>query len=262
MKYHISIVVPQKPNFELLAFKYFLLSLNPKLNTLEFSFADLDDYIFEEEKLRFSSALDKFEKAKKDIHFDASSEPDFIICLVSFSFDDDYFSHSEGNLSIITTDVWAKKFSPPSLFEYLVHIILAQILIMDTGLKPRKAHQETRGCILDYCDTKEHERIGILSGFVSDRVRKKVLEVPKEDHGEKFIKDMEYILGRSWIGTLDEPNSVAYNLKHAFNVNLFRDSGFTKTWYEKVFDTFYDIPQKAILLILGAIIGYFIPKAK
>lgn len=254
MKRQIVIIIPQAPNFELLAFKYFLLSLNQKLSTLEFSFVDLERYIFLNKVMDYEKAVEIFRETEKNINI---PKYDFIFCVVSFRFTDNHFTHSSGNLSFITTDVWEKAFSPPSLFEYLVHSIISEILLMDTALE-LNSHEDTRGCILDFCEYKADARVGILCGFISEEVKTKIIKT----YGKQFIEDIETVLGRKWIGSLEEPGSVAYNLMHVFKVNLFRDSGFIKKWHEKVLDTFYDFPKKFLLLILGSILGYFFSKFK
>ena len=55
MKKKVQVTISQKPNFNIWAFKYVLLALNPNLKKIEFQFADNnhDNYIFDEECLVF-----------------------------------------------------------------------------------------------------------------------------------------------------------------------------------------------------------------
>ncbi len=257
-----------KPNFDWDAFKYFVLYVNQIQNTYEFFFPDLDNYIFsksKKEKVNWSLSLREVRNFK-DLE---EIQSDHCISIITNSFDNNYFFNTESDCSIITTDVWDKHFSPPSLFEYLLHciytcLIYSQVksteitdeqMVMNIG-----SHKDTRGCIADFTRQKYDDRIDIMLGYVCDEHQTEI----KEYYGEEYLTDLKYVIERNWIGDLETKNSPAFNLKHIFKFNIFKDSGFDKTLWDKIKGEFHEIPgtliSEVIKLLLTVIITYYLIK--
>ena len=122
------------------------------------------------------------------------------------------------------------------------------------------SHEDTRGCIGDFTRIKIDDKADILLGYICEEHEKKI----KLFYGEEYLKQILFVLERKWIGSIDEKGSVAYNLKHAYNFNINRDSGFNKTFWERSQDKFYEIPGnivgEVLKVILTAIITYLLIK--
>jgi hypothetical protein len=63
------------------------------------------------------------------------------------------------------------------------------------------------------------------------------------------------MISRSWIGSIDTPESVAYNLRRYFKFNIDKDSGFNKTFWEKARDHLPEAPKEIIVALISALIG-------
>jgi hypothetical protein len=260
----IAILYGTEPNFEKNAFKYFILSLNSIQSTYEFCFPDVSEYPFEE------GIVDFITSHKKVGDFIESNKltADHFVTIITNSFDNNYFTNTTTTSSVITTDVWNKQFSPPSLFEYLIHsicacLIYSQVVPKGTVLTEDQlkidigSHRETRGCLLDFTRKKSEERIDILLGYICEEDKVDI----KKFYGDKYLQDILLIISRKWIGNIKEIESVAYNLKHVFSFDINRDSGFNKNFWDKIKGKFYDIPGslsgEVLKYVVLALVAYF-----
>lgn len=263
----VIIVFGSEPNFDKDAFMYFLLSLNKLQNSYEFSFPDFNNYPFREKIAIFKTANKKLEAVVKS----QIKGYDHVIGIITCRFDNNYFFSSTVESSIITTDVWDKYFSPPSLFEYILHstyccLIYSQLTLPDREISEKAkhidiiSHSDTRGCIADFTRNKFDDRIDIALGYICDDHKDEIEEV----FGEDYLKETTAILDRKWIGNIEEKNSVAYNLKHIFKFDINKDSGFNKNWLDRVKEKLIDIPaditSEVLRVVLTALLTYFLIK--
>lgn len=264
----IAIIFGTKPNFDWDAFKYFILYVNRIQNSYEFFFPDVENYVFDKkkkERINWELSVQEVRNYKSSEEF----QSDHSICIVTNSFDNNYFFNTERDCSIITTDIWDKHFSPPSLFEYLLHCIFSCLvysqvkktestdeqMIINIG-----SHKDTRGCIADFTRQKYDDRIDIVLGYICDKHQKEI----KDFYGDEYLTDLKYVIERNWIGDLETKNSPAFNLKHIFKFDIFKDSGFEKTFWDKIKVKFHEIPGtligEVIKLLLTVFITYYLIK--
>ena len=262
----VFILFGTKPNFDKDAFKYFILYVNKIQNTYEFSFPDVADFPFNYKgDVEFESSqkkLSKFISSKK-------LKADHFITIITNSFNNNFFFNAEHKASIITTDVWEKSFSPPSLFEYLLHCIYSCLIY--SQVKPDLSeisdeqllinigsHPDTRGCIADFTRQKTDDRIDIALGYVCEEHKKEL----EDYYGREYLHEVQRIIERNWIGDIDTKNSVAYNLKHFFRFDINKDSGFNKSLWDEIKDKFYELPGsltgEVLKVILTALLIYFL----
>ena len=240
----VAIIAGSVPNYPLLAFKYFILSLNQHQDFYEFTFPDIDEHWLNSKEYVQEDLMAKFAYriTKTDINADS------YIAIISGSISGNMFFMTAGNLAIITTDVWEKYFSPPSLFEYLLHCIGANLLYMHPDLNV-DSHLDTRGCVIDYTRIKADDQVDIALGYICDEHREEI----KESVGTEYLTQFQKIISRKWIGSTTERDSVAYNLKHFFRFDLEKDSGFNKTFWERAVSTFDELPKEGVKIFMEAI---------
>lgn len=263
----IAVLYGTEPNFDKYAFKYFILYVNKIQNTYEFFFPDVKTYPFEKGIVDFETSHEKISTFIDRNELIA----DHFISIITNSFDNNYFFNATNRTSVITTDIWDKHFSPPSLFEYLLHciytcLIYSQIVPEGTVLTDDQfainigSHRETRGCIADFTRLKYDDRIDIALGYICDEHSKEI----KQFYGEQYFNELQHVINRKWIGSIEEKESVAYNLKHIFKFNINKDSGFNKNCWEKMRDKFYEIPGsltgEILKIILTALLTYYFVK--
>lgn len=244
----VKLVVGSNPTYDLGAFKYFILNLNKIQNYYEFSFLDLEnqEFLFTEE---IYSEKDYFTKiGEKFPNFNEY----FILVIVTSTIEGNLFWVVQNNIGIVTTDMWDRYFSPPSLFEYLNHSIIGCLLAME-GLS---SHNDTNGCVLDYTRDKYEDKIDIALGYICDSHK----EIIIREKDAEYYRDILKIIERNWIGERNHIGDVAYNLQHIFRFNINKDSGFNKTKIEKMVEYLSEIPKEALITAISILIGIVIGK--
>jgi hypothetical protein len=239
----VAIIIATEPDFNIQALQYFFLSINKIQNLFEFTFPEIEDYIFTEEDKNGEKIIDKLSENHSALL------RDYNILIMTTELLGDYFSVSNNNISVITTHDWQKRYAPPSLFEFLLNSSVACLLCMDKRLD-LGYHSDTCGCVMDYTEFKEDARVDTVMGYICDDDK----EYIKKKAGKKYLEQIETMVNREWIGSLTELHSVAYNLKSYFKFDIEKDSGLNKTTYERIKESLFEIPQKVVLLIITSII--------
>ena len=122
----VAILLTSEPNFNEYALKYFILSMNNIQSTYEFIFPEIHRYYYNEENYSSADLFDLFAGVKQEIEFE--SEPNYFVNIIQSKINENWFFDCHDDMTFITTDVWEKLFSPPSLFEYLLHSITAALI--------------------------------------------------------------------------------------------------------------------------------------
>lgn len=240
----VAIILCGPTNYDVIPFRYFILALNRIQTIYEFSFPDIEVALespeySEEELLETVDSIDK----SLPVVFD------YVIAIISRTIRGNLFFTSRGKVAAITTDMWEKYFSPPSLFEYVLHCVAASLLFMHRSLN-LDSHTDTRGCVLDYTRLKSDDRIDIALGYICDADCEQI----EKQLGVDYREQMRLIVSRKWIGAVSELNSVAYDLKHFFRFDIDRDSGLNKTFWERIRTKLDDVPLEVLKLVFQAAI--------
>jgi hypothetical protein len=145
-------------------------------------------------------------------------------------------------------------------------LIYSQNVVEDTNLSDKQllvnigSHKDARGCIADFTRQKYEDRISIVLGYICEEHSKEI----EYYYGVDYLKQIQFVINRNWIGDISKKESVAYNLKHIFKFNINRDSGFNKNCWDKIKDKFYEIPGtltgETLKIILTAILTYILLK--
>jgi hypothetical protein len=258
-KIKIGIAFGSQPKFDKNAFKFFILSINKLQSYFEFCFPVMAYepliYPFNSNICSFSNTDDIFKLQNyTDIKLD------HWVVIISSRFDNNYFVKLGREITYITTKGWEKKYSPPSLFEYLLHTILLSILNLNSTETGTKSHEETIGCIADFSKNKEERRVCVALGYICDYHSRNILE--KQD--EQYLNEIKIILNKNWIGLVEEKNSVAFMLKHNFRFDIYKDSGFNKNKIEIIRDRIIDLISKisneSVRILIAALLGYLLAK--
>jgi hypothetical protein len=267
-------------DFDQSACVFFLLQMNKQQSTFEFQIIsptqdtpaapkDLESWFINEVEI-----FKAFEHDYNDI--------DYWIAITSKQFHDRigwYFYQVnakpalEEHLWFITSYDWEKNMSPPSLFEFFafsVYTCTLQCLGLEfSNEKYDHENQQdkylTRGCIFDYTQNIAHRRILISNPELCSYCKSKIKTL--EDNISKKINkpynltsDIEKILNRKWMGTIDERDSPFYNLKKMYKYDIERNSGFYKTRIEEFRDNITNhLPEWVIgTIITGMITGLLV----
>lgn len=248
----VSILLTSEPNYDEFAFKYFLLSLNKLQSYYEFIFPEIRDYYYVRQYYDTDILFGSFEEeVRPKISFD--DKPDYVINIITSTIGENLFFECRGNVAFITTIRWEKDFSPPSLFEYLSHCIIASLLFMNEKAD-LYSHHDTKGCCLDYTFFKMDDRVDIALGYICDKCKNEIID----SIGDGYFAEIINLINREWIGDVNNFGSMAYNLKSFFKFDINKDSGFNKTFWDKAKENFHEVPKEIIVAVVSAIVGAII----
>ena len=93
-----------------------------------------------------------------------------IIFITEKPFDDNWFSHEDNRIALITIHDWEEHFSPPSLRAYLVYQIAQTLISFESDLNEkiemRLVHDEPTGCMFDMCMDKTDIHLSMIGGNI------------------------------------------------------------------------------------------------
>ena len=134
-----------------------------------------------------------------------------------------------------------------------IFCITASLIFLTPNLE-LKAHKDVRGCVIDFTRIKAHDRVDIALGYLCEECSKEI----ETKIDAKFRKNIEKLISFDWIGSLNINGSVAYNLKHYFNFNIHRDSGFNKGFWERARDKFEGLPFEMLKAIFTTLLTFLV----
>lgn len=243
----VAIWFDGKQEFETIPFMFFVLSANAAQSSFVFHFPDPPD------ELSFSAAEERMNSGK-EIH---REKYDAYIFITRKSIEGNLFFLEYGPLVLATTYKWKQKLSPPSVFEYLFHSMLCGVLyVLCNNLGSHENYSV--GCQFDYTRLKEVDRVDIALGYIC-REHRSIIGI---ELGESVLADVEKLFGFQWLGKADDANSPRYKMQDLFKYDLRRDSGFKKSFVERVqsnldsiwFDLFKEIIKGAVLIAIAYIV--------
>ena len=256
----ISVLFLSEPNFDKYACEFMILSLNKIQACFEFEFPELRTYPFRSTGYyRLEDLLSKFHETLENLQTRGIARGEYFIGITNVSMGENLFWYIQKNMAIITTDTWEKLFSPPSLFEYIIHSLtgaLVQMISVTETSRLIGSHRDTRGCLMDYTFFKKDDKVDISLGYICDKCKSQIKEVL----GKDLALCVEKMSSREWIGEVEQTGSVAHSLKKFFKLDLNKDTGFYKTFWERAKEHLPEIPKEVILIVATAIITYLLTK--
>ena len=246
----IAIWFEGEQQFDLLPFTFFVASANAAQQSFQFYFPDPPN------GLTYENARNRLYRAE-EICKDAY---DVYVFITAAHLKGNLFFLEDGPLVQITTHGWEENFSPPSVFEYLFHCIMCGTLYaLCSNLH---SHDKfTMGCQFEYTRVKELDRVDIALGFICQDHHNILLA----QLGEVVLADSESLFKFKWLGVTDEQGSVAYKMKDLFNYDLRKDSGYKKSFLERVqvnidtiwFDMVKELFKGAVLIFVAYLLFRF-----
>lgn len=120
---------------------------------------NLENDICEEQKISWASFCASY-----------SNCDEHVIYITDKPFDDNWFSHEETNVALISTNSWEEYFAPPSLKAYLVYQIAQSVISfegdLNENMEMRMVHDYAEGCMFDLCMDKKDIKLGMIAGNI------------------------------------------------------------------------------------------------
>lgn len=118
-----------------------------------------------------------------------------VIYITDKPFDDNWFSHEETHVAIISTNNWEKYFAPPSLKAYLVYQIAQSVISfegdLNENMEMRIVHDCAEGCMFDLCVDKKDIKLGMVAGNICPQCKSVLV---RYGFNEKALNAVERML--------------------------------------------------------------------
>lgn len=150
--------------------------------------------------------------------------------LVSLArFTNNYYSMRQGAVSVLALGDWDRHMSPPTLFEFIMVLVLRDSVAAVSPELRGSVHLGTKGCLCDFTASLSDVRFKVLTGFVCSSCRERL-----ERDGLPYAADaLARVMAMDWLGTSDDaasPAGIARKLGH----DLFVVSGPKATPWERL----------------------------
>jgi hypothetical protein len=248
--FRVAIWFEDEQEFDPLPFIFFVVSANAAQQSFQFCFPDPPDGL-------------TFAKARKALLAGQQifqERYDVYVFLTAARMKGNLFFIEHGPLVHITTHGWQENFSPPSVFEYLFHSTMCGTIY---ALCKELTHHEdcTVGCQFEYTRIKEQDRVDIALGYICAEHEHQI----RRWLGDKVFTDLQVLVKFSWLGSPEEQGTVAYKIQDLFSYDLRKDSGYKKTFVERVqqnidaiwFDMAKEVFKGLILIVVAFLLFKF-----
>lgn len=183
-----------------------------------------------------------------------SIEPAPTIVITETPFFGGYYGWADNGLGVISVATWEKRYAPPSVLEYVLRNVQRYSLKLafdgEFG-----SHYPTRACTWDFNATLVDIGAGIMIGYLCSACEEGLQPVI----GKPALEGVRKWLSLEWVGRVDEPGSVASNIKRVFGYDLARTKGLTRGFWDRLLETLTSESAKLILsFLLGALASRFL----
>lgn len=139
--------------------------------------------------------------------------------------------------------------APPSIFEFIITLLLRQAASFAAPSLSKSIHLGTKGCLFDFTAELSDARYKALQGYVCSVCR----ALLKRDGVPHIADEVVGVLSMNWLGKLDDarsPTAIVAKLGY----NLFWTQGIRPTWWEAVRGSLRDEGTKELVKLLGGLI--------
>lgn len=103
----------------------------------------------------------------------------FYMFITDKPFMDNWFSHVNDKVCIISTHGWDECFAPPHLYVFLMYEIIECSINFEVDLTEDKGidrimHTNSIGCLFDFCQKKSDIKLGMRAGFICSSCESKL----------------------------------------------------------------------------------------
>lgn len=156
------------------------------------------------------------------------SPPSHYVLITKAGFSDRYYSMHSGNLSVLALGNWERHMSPPSVFEYILTLLVREAIASISPSLRGSIHLGTKGCLFDFTQNLRDVRQKVLLGFICSYCRSAL----SNDQLPELADEQAVVLGRQWLGRSSRPTSPA-GIISKLGYDLFATRGFEATRWER-----------------------------
>jgi hypothetical protein len=257
------------PPFE--ALRYLITHLNELQGSLEFELLSpaKDDPLvklllgpqpvrvdkkFNQEIKGFADRLDK-RTARDEVGFKLQAARRCNYVVVSLAqLSNKFYAWDRGRTSVLALGDWERSLAPPSLVEYALALVLRLAAGYAVPKVEKAKHLATRGCVFDFNPNLQTVRLKVLNSFICSDCTK-ALTAAK---GEQFAEDLLLLLGKTWLGDMEEPRAPAA-LCRKLGYDLFLTKGIQPSLFQTLSAKLQgDLVAEILKLITAVILAYLL----
>jgi uncharacterized membrane protein YqaE (UPF0057 family) len=164
------------------------------------------------------------------------------IIITEAPIDGGFISFTRGEIGLISTANWRKMFKPVSALDYIL-MSVQRLTVRLAFSNQIGSHYPTRGCLWDFDHHQPDARISILSGYICETCRMKLVEAV----GEPSYAQLEALIGNTWLGNKTDQYLTASVLAHVYKYDLSRSTGLSASFVRRVMDSLAPEAGKVIL---------------
>jgi hypothetical protein len=262
--------------FDQVACAHLILQMNKHQDLFDYQVVSLDNTDnFQCPAPKKSVDLTYFDNQLKnmiDSGQDKFQNIDYWICITSAHIKGGFFfqvldkAGKSGKLvAVITSEFWERKFSPPSLFEYLsISVFICSVYFINYHYKGNLKPHKTKSCLFDYTDYTPQRRILVSNPLICNICYSNLQDlqnIVKTSTNESISLNaaVHVLLKRDWMGSTEIRDTPLYNLKKLYNYDVDRNSGFYKKWYQRIKESMIDnLAQWTVGTVVVGLIGILI----
>jgi len=247
------------------ALEYLVLSMNPTQSTFEYEFLEVDPdddfikYLASRSPVNrelakrmipdFIARYQVFLKARISGYGLKESPPKHFVLVTMARFSDNFYSTRVDGMSVLALGNWKRYMAPPSLFEFILTLIVRETVSHCSPSLGASIHLGTKGCLFDFTPALAEVRQKVLGSFVCSYCR----DALRRDGYPALADDVTTVLGRQWLGKSADCSSPA-GIVAKLGYDLFTTKGLQATAWEKLQTVLQEEGVKQMLTIIGAII--------
>ncbi len=184
----------------------------------------------------------------RDFHL-KESRPNYFVVITLARFDDQYYSMRENRISVLALGNWERRMAPPSIFEFVLTLILRESVAVVSPSLRSSIHLGTKGCLLDFTPSLGDARFKALNGFICNHCREALQSDGFADLSDELVR----VLKKKWLGKSFDPSSPA-GIVSKLGYDLFMTRGLKPTLRERVLAGLQETAVKQLLQIVGGIV--------
>lgn len=188
-------------------------------------------------------------KDQQDYDVADKSLPQGFVVITMARFSDEHYGLKRKEVQIQALGNWQRSMAPPSIFEFIVALLLRQAASFAAPSLSKSVHLGTKGCLFDFTADLGEARYKALQAFVCSVCRERL-------HGDGAVQiadDVVKVLSMDWLGKLDDPRCPAGIVKK-LGYDLFLMQGIKPTPLERIRGILLDEGMKEFVKLTFAVI--------
>lgn len=177
------------------------------------------------------------------------SLPVGFVLITMARFSDAHYGLKSGFVQVQALGDWDRKMAPPSIFEFILTLLLRQAVGLAAPSLSTSIHLGTKGCIFDFNPDLGDARYKALQGYVCSVCRARL----RNDGLEYVADEVVQVLDMQWLGKVEDPHCPA-GIVAKLGYNLFLTQGIKPTLWESVRAGLRDEGTKELVKLIGGVL--------